>query len=274
MNSKNKREWKFAKTKIENQYGQFLTDGVIIAGVTGLGYGLAYLYEMSYARHFGIPAYLISPAAPSIVVALLVMVGLIIMFGQIVGIVNMMFGELKLPRLAIKVNIFILFLFFVFFLGGWSVATAISIFSLFLFLLLFGDYAVDAALKDGSLSEKISEAENPRKRTVNHEISPKIVNFLGEFGSIVMVILVFGCMLAIMAGAATARFQKEFQLIQGFKDFAMLRKYGDVHIAIGFDAVKKIPTGEIIIFKSEDDLKRLTLINKEVGPLECFPCSK
>lgn len=59
-------------TQPKNRFSKYLTEGVIVALVPLVAYGLKFIYEYSYGRYFAIPPELISFSLPSVFPTLLI----------------------------------------------------------------------------------------------------------------------------------------------------------------------------------------------------------
>ncbi len=212
---------------------KFATDAVMLAVLSAFGYWIAYAYETGYASHFGYPTYFISPTLNIIVAA-------------IASLAAAMVG-LTLPLLdALKTGD----------------ATRSKHARRFIFAAIF-------ALLVGSLYV----SSNYDWRVLWRVLFAVVIYFVYRWTSAseakhgvalpMSASLFFLALLAAMlvhvgstfAGLMAAKDQRVFYFLTSKPDYAVVRIYDGVAVAVRYDTSKKAFTGDYVILKFGDELK-------------------
>lgn len=268
----------------ESTSRKFITDAILISAGTGLIYAIAYVYEFGYCQHFGIPPNLISLSITTILVA----GGAVAYFSFTLFQLSFLF----LPFIRFSSNPgerlhawreFLLFTTLIIVLGllfGFIYGFSWKGFKIFL-ALLFILYTVVAAtaalyLLYSFLRQKIAVGE-PSKPTGISKTAPNyglksndpwdyIERAIGRNGLAFVAALILLFAGAYLAGNSEAARQSSFMFLEGRKNFAILRIYGDQVIAGEVDTDAKMLRPRYLLLRIASG-ESMELKRKIVGPL-------
>lgn len=266
-----KPTWKFAKKAEKNELSKFFTDAIIIALTSGAGYTSAFLFEYGYAKHFGIPIYFISPTASTIAAAIFITATLVLGLTQIAGFFDLFFRESNLQRLRVRVNI--IFILCCAVLAQYGISWKGVGLMLFFTVLVAGPYFLAALDGSGNFMQRLEYAEKYRDPSAETDIVTRSVTSMGEMPAKIYIVVIFGSMISMAAGAAAARLQADYQVITDIPGYVLVKRYGDIYVAAGYDSKSKKISEELMILK-DDEIKKMTLKNERIGPLDCAICLK
>lgn len=195
----------------------FADAALLIAVLSAFGYCVAFAYETGYADHFGYPWYLISPT-PSVIVT-----ALAIVFCLVLGVTPLVASEIENTR-SVEWVLFafgvILVLVYVSTrsprLDGKAVIVILALIAVVIWGFLF-----------------TRKARRPATRLL-----------MGTIGTF----LATG-VAASLIGTFVAGGQKAFFFLPGKPDFAVVRMYGEVAIAVRYDFPKQRFVREFRVFK-------------------------
>lgn len=244
---------------------RLVTDAVFIAGLTAAAYVFAYLFEMGYCRHFGIPFYLITATPTSVIFALISVAMVLTLAIQAYGIAEFLFKEFGLSRLGFRVAQWLLYAAVSVALYGWSVDTISAMVTIT--ILVFADYAVLVPTGKEPLLERIRVAEKAPVPVPKIDPLARTLVKGGRVPILVFNFIVLGAILSFGVGAASARLQTEFAEQKAIPNSLVVRGYGDLLISIKFDPATKTATGETTIAKISDTPTALHVKTK-VGPIQ------
>jgi hypothetical protein len=224
--------------RLESWVGKLATDALLLGVLSAAGYCVAFAYEAGYARHFGYPTFLIAPTPNVIVTALAVILGVV--FGLLPPLMDMF--DRAASHANRKVSAWLAIVFFVCLVGGYGFTMRnYDIASMWQF---------GAGLALGGLMYWNQKSD--AKRGIAGGPSTK---------SLAWVLLLVGgiYMLASLLGTHAAKDQKAFFFLQGKPDYAVVRLYDNVAIAVRYDFQTKRFTHEYVVFKFGDEHKELSL---------------
>jgi hypothetical protein len=243
---------------------------LVIAASTALAYAVAYSYESGYCRYFGIPTYLIVPT-PSVLVAAVAGIVLATMgLSPLVAMLRLFLSKAGVPNLARTRFEYVLLMVFVgLSLTGFTWGALFVV--IFPAVVILGEY-VPVLFTKGTIAERFAAIDNAPDPLLEHSPIAKLVRASGDqrAGQFVVVALMsyFG---ALGLGAFNARNQSEFEVVLSRPDVALVKSYGDFLIGIKFDERTKAATGEVVVFKANDEFKELHVKSKWIGPLSKAP---
>jgi hypothetical protein len=266
-----KPTWKFEKKAEKKEISKFFTDGLIIALTSGVGYTSAFLFEYGYAKHFGIPIYFISPTAPTIAAAIFITATLVLGLTQIAGVFDLFLRESNLPRLRVRMNI--LFVLCCTTLAQYGISWKGFVLMLFFTILVAGHYFLAVLDGSGNFTQRMEYAEKYRDPAAEADVVTRGVLSMGEMSAKIYIAVVFGSIISMAAGAAAARLQADYQVIKDIPGYVLVKRYGDTYVAAGYDSKNKKISEELMILK-DDEVKKMTLKNERIGPLDCAICLK
>jgi len=213
------------------------TDAVFLAVLSGLGYWIAFAYESGYASHFGYPTFLISPSLSAIIVAFGALAGALMGAAPIVMDLFRS-GDARARRLAYWVVIGGLFAFFAlqaFFISNyswsalWRVAPGVLLFILVRWTSRLQDKA------GGAANFKVSMA-------LLALVMAMVLHFMSSF-----------------LGLAAAKDQRVFYFLTAKPEYAAVRIYDGMTIAVRFNGQTNSFTGEYLLLKLGEEPKELGL---------------
>jgi hypothetical protein len=225
-------------------------------------YGVAYAYELGYARFFSIPLFLIQPTISIILAVVFALTFTALSLAQGVALLRLALASVPAGfRAKVYLTVFMSLVALATMGFTWSALAAI-IFFIFIFC---GLHIVVLIFGSGTWRERLEEADSSPDRL--HRFDPISSPVLGPLAAGVIVIGMFLVLLAVALGALAARTQVEFNVVEARPDVALVRQYGDLMVGVKFNETAKRATGEVVIFKLGDEFKQLNLTVKRVGPL-------
>lgn len=267
---KEKPIWKSAKQGGgKSKFDSLVTDAFLLALISGAGYACAFMYDLAYARHFGVPIYFISPNSSTIAFALFSSITLALLFSPLVGLLDMFFLDASLPRLRAKMSM--LFICAALNVALYGLSLKFLEMMLACIVLIAGTYLLSLFEGSGNLSQRLQHAEKRRDIHTETDIVAKGLTRLGPTSIRIYGFALLAVVVSIGAGAASARWQKDYHLLREMPGFALLKRYGDVYIFVKYDLRNKKVLEEFVVLKDEE-IKRMTLTNQRIGPLECAVC--
>lgn len=241
---------------------------LMVAAGTAMTYAVAFSFEVGYCRHFNIPYFLIVPTASVILFALFGVIGVSLSLAQLLSIERALLSVTSLPplfRTRLESSLLFALAGLASFGFSWS-AVGAAVFGLFVWC---GVYIPAFFFpRRGTLSERLREVELERDHLAESSPLVGIFDYLGERGSQLALFTLVACFVASGVGAATARLQKEYHVLASRPDVALVKSYGDVMVGIKFDETKKAATGEVVLFKVDDDFAQVNLNTRRIGPLD------
>jgi len=217
---------------------KFATDALLLGALSAAGFCVAFAYEVGYARHFGYPTYLISPTPNVIVTALGVVLGAALF---LLPLLTDLFDS-SVSSVQRKASFWIIFIVFCGLLVGyvfvtnnyqWASLWTVGLGAVTGVIMHWGD---KSNAKRGSVS-------GPKVRVV--------------FSGFLLLVGIY--YLASLLGTQAARDQKAFFFLQGKPDFAVVRLYDSLAIAIRYDFEKQQFVHEYLVFKLGDERKEMRL---------------
>ncbi len=253
--------------------------GFLLASIPFCSYLLSHLFEISYAKHFGIPSSLIQPSLKNV----LEVSGILIFYGGLTLIIFdlLLRGGPKASEkisfliyydLVLKLIPFWILLLWLFLIQGveWRGWSAVGLFALL--FLISGLRLVLSRNERIKLSIEISERAFSKK---NNEIQGKSKNSNHFFVSLAALIrsaiwLGFACIVASELGDANARREKQFLVCRGTSELAALRIDGDMAICTEFDRATR-ETKSTFRFVKLSEANNVEWSFESIGPLKPPP---
>lgn len=244
------------------------SDSVVIAGITLVGYALAFFYEWGYAKYFGIPPELISINFTNIFLAVAGVIILILIFFILGDLIHSLTQGAPavirrcLSRLSLGFFLVIGLLFL--YKGEWKEWIAGFIAFLLYSILEF----VFPLLTQRHVKGYVAKLES------QEEIEPppltlilKIRQRLGYSGFMCILWCCLIIFLALYAGDAKARNKTVYIVADQSMTQAVVAIYGDLIISCTFDPQTKLLNGELSISQLTDGKER-SFIPEQIGPLK------
>jgi hypothetical protein len=222
----------------ESWLGKLGTDALLLGALSAGGYCVAFAFEAGYADHFGYPTYLITPT-PNVIVTALAAV-MIVVAGLFPPFIDMLesknLGNRKLGLVALLV-IFVGFsAAYLFTMSNYKLSSLIPLpFGLALLVLMRWAGAADA---------KHGHVTGPKSRAVA--------------GVLFLALLTY--QLATFFGVMSATNQKAFYFLKTKPDFAVVRLYDSMAVAVRYDTQKQQFVREYLAIRLGDELKELDLV--------------
>lgn len=260
------------ENKIENdQPKSIITEGIAIASIPIIGYFLSFIYEVAYARSFGIPQELISLNILNILVSTIsTFLFFIVLFVYVERI------SLHITRNPYTYHFTFAFWWFfitiinIFIYGIKNYDKWSYCFYTFLFILLFDVAWLFLILRNkGGLKDRLLYQYNHEKELYDKGISlPQIIrNITGRqlFQIIQYILLAYLC--ANWAGEYSSFKKKDFLVLKNKPNIVVLKIYGDTIITAPFSKKTKTIRREVTVYKISDK-DNLTLVSEKIGPLK------
>jgi hypothetical protein len=226
---------------------KFISEGLIIAGVPLLGYSLAFAYEYGYAKYYGIPWQLISISLNQILSAVAALLFIFMNVFLLVNLIYMIFSQRKGIRLT--VNYFLIFLaplIALLYIYGrnwqeWIVGFGAMMFLLILwFVLPLLDRRKDKTSDEKFVESILAEPES---------LVDSAARIIGVAPLRIAALIYMVIWIAYSAGRGEALDKKEYWVDSLRPDTLVLRIYGEVVVAHGYDPKKLQLTGDLIVSK-------------------------
>jgi hypothetical protein len=248
-----------------------LTDtSLLLAGGSALAYLTTYIYEYAYCSSFGVPGHLISPGIPTMLLAAASIGGILLSVLALLGLTAPLVRRAQDPKRSSHERFFYFSNALLLIAGivtvasygfplravGWW-ALGVVIFNLFLFgPVLFLD-------RHKPLSERFASSPKPEDplnfASAILEPFPRYVS-----GAVLVCLAAFGTAFEVGRGEASRK--EQYPTLASAPSFAVIRTYGDLVIAAGYNRETKLLTGELK-FLSLKDTKELDVKVERIGPL-------
>jgi hypothetical protein len=249
-----------------------LPDALLITALTACVYWIAYRYEAGYLSYFGLPGYLVEVSLEIILFVCLAVSGAVFLIYSVANIAALIWPEN--PYLKEKIaRCAAIFLFPIWHLVNYGFRTkdwpiyAVVLAIVFCFEIIWPlvKYRNKGALKERFIADEA--AEYPfRERII---LSRILINF-GPAAYYLILLFLLGGMFADTAGHAKAMRQKEYLVIKGNLNAAVIRIYNNKIIAVPFDRSSKQFRKEVVFTTLGQDKIGLA-IKKDLGPLILEP---
>lgn len=250
-----------ATPKIRN-WQSYFGEALLIAVATSSSYALAFIYELGYCVHMGIPAHLITITPTNIIIAFSLTIGLLFALGWSVNFFDALipFDNHKDLRLRlIIIGILSLCVGILFRFEGLS-----KWFLLFVsFSLLLTSPSAEKMINKISADSEIylnDSTVNARKGFIEKTLGSKNTGYL--------VIAFLMAFITYMLGSAYAGGQLEFLVLKENPKMVMVRSYGDTLIFVEVNEEKKRIGNNVLIRKMPVDSTPLSFIAVRAGPFE------
>lgn len=252
-----------------------LTEGVQILLLTGVGYLVAFLYEKGYCDHFGIPMTLIVPSTATILVAIvsiaLIGIALLPVFNIALAVARgLRSSEAIKPYFSLVFGNFIILMAL---LIGWmlfGLSKMVIAVTVGLMLIINVSSLAPVLLmykKCPTWRERFMAVQQANAGDKgSSEIGRLAERIFGKRGWNVILDLYVVLAFAHIAGSAAAVAQTEFDVLDEYPGYVLLREYGEFIVAAKVDEDKK-QTGMHFLLLRLSDAKELMLTRKKLGPL-------
>lgn len=249
----------------ENSSSQLMTDAVFVAGLTACAYLFAYLFELGYCRHFGIPAYLITITPASVLFSLATVTISLFAVNQVYGFVEFFFKEMGLSRLGFRFLQWVLYCSVNLALFGWTKDFLTG--AMLITMMMLASYA--ALVPNGAepLLSRIRAAEKTSDPYLKIDPIARGLLKLGRVPILAFNVVILGSVCSYGIGAANARLQTEFVELTTSSNTLAVRAYGELLVSIKFDPATKTATGETLVSKIGDTALSLNVKTK-LGPIQ------
>lgn len=227
----------FPPVAAESWVRRLATDAVVLATLTGIGYWVAFAYESGFASHFGYPTYLISPSLNVILPAIAAIAAtLAALMPAALDFLKRRKPSLRKTWLWFALGLLTLFFTTNLFISSnydwkvfWRIPFAIVVY------IVFTLSAVSDAKEGVALSRSAS------------------------IGALVLFAAVFTNVASTFMGMMAAKDQKVFYFLVDNPEYAVVRLYDGLAIAVRYDASKKTFVGDYRAMKVGDEPKELRL---------------
>lgn len=264
----------------ESSLGRFqsvLTEGVVIALGSAYVYLVTFFYEIGYCAHFGVPSTFISPNLTTILVAAAGIGVLVFSSFQFLGFSVPLIRAATNPSKSQKpyrqffaINALLLIFGILLWRAygfSWMGFLLFSALAIFLNFILFG-IGLIIYRKKKSLRKKFEAINKDESDAL--DIWGLLFERIGRGGVSLVLGVVLTTGLAYLIGNGEAVRQEKFLLLKEPKDYALLRTYGDLVIAVQVDRSKKLVEHDLLLLRASS-IDKLEFRLEMIGPLERKP---
>lgn len=255
------------QTPAPNTEGRtWLTEGILIAAVPAVAYGMAFTYEYGFASYFHIPVTLIEVGLSNVFIALGYLLSAIFAMYVLAELVNPFWGKLPAPVRA-RLRVYIGYTFMVVIvvvLGRASLKELGFLLIPFAVFALF-DFGIPAIPQAGTTY--LERVQRGHQADLSYDsVMDKVGKTLGPLFMLTFLVL-WGIFYAShTAGKGSARWQKEFWVAPLESRVVLLRRYGDVFVLAPFSETAKEITPDFTLFRMGPG-SSLQLRRESIGPL-------
>jgi hypothetical protein len=246
----------------------WFTEGIIIAAIPLVAYGLTFAYEYGYATFFDIPIEVINLTLTNVLMLCLIWLMIMVTVFQLSNIVYQIWpkGQKVHPiylKLQKHIPVWIVVISFLSIYGTtlkeWVIGVGII---LTLIGLDFLRVIIHHQDKQGFREKLIADLNTPEPEGILDFLDRRI----GASIVTIMIVLFFSFMISIFVGNFEARKKTKFLVINQTQELVVLRTYGDKLICAPFYRTTKEVKRTFIILKMAEN-PSLTLNPEKVGPL-------
>ena len=216
------------------------TDAVALAACSGFGYVLALQYERGFCSYFGVPEMLIAPTVPLIAtgVTLVLSTAAVGVMTPFVPVSAIKLSE-RMRSLITSLATLAAAIAFGLLLGQVISATAASLVAFFAMICVAS-----------TMASKLMN--NAGRGALSFKVTAGVLVLLGTLT------------LAPIAGRMRASITTIYYTLEDQRDFAVIRNYGDVLVAVRVDRVHRRFLSEVLVLRPEDGTK-IRMYREELG---------
>jgi hypothetical protein len=248
----------------------WITEGIMIAGITALAYLVSFLYEAGFCRAFNIPLEFISLSLRTILVAvgalfiIAISVFLVVNALLMIGVFDFS-NPISVAISRIAIFSLVLIAYILVYAKQWRSWIWMVIPLLFVALLDF-IYPLISQPGKGSYRNKIESWEQKKVEEDNRSLGRLLHNRFGNTGTTIFLIIWFVLSTAYAAGKARAQQGEHFLVVEQSTELVVLRSYSDYLLTAPLNrATKEVESKFYLLKMSEMNKTPLTL--EKVGPL-------
>jgi len=262
----------------KNEIRLWARSGLSVAALSAVAYLLAFSYERGYARHFGVPSSLIRLSLTTVLQSMIILLGfLLLMFLVVNGLSTILLAHRSNIIYRIILNKwpwFLLILGGTFIYGGTEkkIPFLYPILGILLLGLLF-ELIQPFLMKrqEKTYLEKLKALERERLESERKE-PPSLSTYIsgtrgGLFGLRLVILVYVLYLISSSLGDSEAIKQKNFLVVEGQNDIAVLRIYEGRLICAPFERKTKEVQNSLLIIDSSGQ-NGLKLNWEEIGPLK------
>ncbi len=258
-----------AENKKSGDSRRWLSEGLLLAGLTALSYAVTFAYEAGYSTYFGIPKQLIAVNLTTMLIAAGSLLGAMVMVYSIANFLWMLSPKQDdlvsfVVRRYIKIVIicFIAVLPLIRHWQAWLTFLAvILVIAFFEFV-----FPLITQRKKSTYAEKLREQENIEQRVKVHLLWHVIDLKYGRWLVTTLVYVYIGITFAYNFGRQYAESREEFFVAVNQNNSVILAIYDDTLVTAEVNHETKSLIGPISVTKL-DNIKNLVIMKERVGPL-------
>jgi hypothetical protein len=262
-----------AKENTRKTPAGWISEGLLIAAIPTVGYGLALTYELGYLEHFGIPQDLVKVDSSQILLACGVVLGVLAVLYNWCNIAYILAPRVPLSdpivRCVLRTAPFAVVVGALWICYGdrwryfyWAVLWLAAVLLLEFVLPLLTQYRAR-----GYRAKLIAQEERERRTHALGEVT--LAKAIARHGLKPLVLLGFlflAFLVAFSSGHAYALGRRIYPVQTSRDGYAIVRIYGDTVISVKYNAESHKLSGDILVETIRRD-SPLTFLQKEIGPL-------
>ena len=248
--------------------GFWIWQGIIVAAIPVIGYGLAFLYEVGFCSAFKIPKEFITLNLTTVFVAAGSLLGVVFVLYWFAEFILMLLSMRKSPLFRELRSFLIILLlslgFVIVWWGLWERVFFIAFILLWFAFLLF----VSPLITQRDKRSYIEKLQAQRKRDLETPvvILDSLVRLLGRGAFIIIFVVILLLVFSYAIGEAEALNQDEFLVPSTYPQAVVLRIYGENMICAPFDREQKEIQKSFFIIRMTDEPRPMLQLQK-IGPL-------
>lgn len=259
----------------------FLSEGILIAALTAVGYAVAYYYEKGYKGYFLVPEDYIE-LNPITIIKVIGSTFAVAIFSFIaINNFTILFRQVKKkhPIIGFKLSKFMrisLYMFFAISLQGLNLV-GIIVLGIMMIIVAIYIFILPVLLhrKVRGYRQKLIASEDKRDDNGQYEMSIpyQVISKIGDRNYKIILSIIFVIALipnASMIGEANATSQKVFMIVEGYPNYIMVGTYKDYAVVAEMDVKKKEVIPNYKLIKNEEfnaklyEVGKLTVAKPEV----------
>lgn len=255
----------------KNGFQTLLTDGVLLAAASALGYMASYFFEYGFFSFFNLPTEFISPNLATVLAVAASFIGLFGSTFNLVGFAGPLLHAALDPKRS-SYRLIWLFLFlcvvsiiFLRYAYGWGWRGTMVAAGIAIGVLLFLTLPVLIFDRKKPIRERFEEQAELNARDPFHISSIFEIWWTPRTVALAIVpLLILGA--AYLLGNGEAAKKARYLTLVNASDTVVLRAYGDLLITAKFSRVERVVSDELVLLWISEK-KEIAFRNEEVGPL-------
>jgi len=248
-----------------------ITEGILLAVITGLIYWISMSYEVAYLGEFGIPSEFAEVRLETILLMFFAFSGVGWLFFSTANFLAMAWPKHPaLQEKLLRIGVALLIPIWTFFSFGFR-QKDIVLYLFVIFLLVFIEFLWPIVVykKEGSLLDRFVADEAREGPARSRTLISRLAAISGPFAYILIILGLFGSSLARITAQAKAQKQSEYSVLVNEPTLAVIRLYSDKILGVKFDEETKRLNGKFVLIPI-DSKSDFQFVWKKIGPFIPF----